>query len=323
MKKRIITAIALLLALILIFAAADFSGVIKGRSVTVKVESGEGLSSVAKKMKQSGVVFSSRLFETYAVLKGADASVQAGSHRMNKHMGFKNAVESLISPGINDGAVRLTVPEGFEIYRLADKVNEVFGIGADDFYAAEKLDYDIPFTKEIPNRENRYEGYLFPDTYEFDALATGEDITKRMLLRFSEIWTDEYKNRAKELGMTMDEVVILASIIEREAGNEGEMGKVSSVFHNRLNIDMPLQSCATVQYILKERKSVLSVEDTKIDSPYNTYMYKGLPKGPIASPGKAAINAALYPETTDYLYFKVTSDGVTVFSKTLEEHNSK
>ena len=121
----------------------------------------------------------------------------------------------------------------------------------------------------------------------------------------------------------MDEVVILASIIEREAGNEGEMGKVSSVFHNRLNIDMPLQSCATVQYILKERKSVLSVEDTKIDSPYNTYMYKGLPKGPIASPGKAAINAALYPETTDYLYFKVTSDGVTVFSKTLEEHNSK
>ena len=323
MKKRIITAIALLLALILIFAAADFSGVIKGRSVTVKVESGEGLSSVAKKMKQSGVVFSSRLFEAYAVLKGADASVQAGSHRMNKHMGFKNAVESLISPGINDGAVRLTVPEGFEIYRLADKVNEVFGIGADDFYAAEKLDYDSPFTKEIPNRENRYEGYLFPDTYEFDASATGEDITKRMLLRFSEIWTDEYKNRAKELGMTMDEVVILASIIEREAGNEGEMGKVSSVFHNRLNIDMPLQSCATVQYILKERKSVLSVEDTKIDSPYNTYMYKGLPKGPIASPGKAAINAALYPETTDYLYFKVTSDGVTVFSKTLEEHNSK
>ena len=199
----------------------------------------------------------------------------------------------------------------------------LFGIGADDFYAAEKLDYDSPFTKEIPNRENRYEGYLFPDTYEFDASATGEDITKRMLLRFSEIWTDEYKNRAKELGMTMDEVVILASIIEREAGNEGEMGKVSSVFHNRLNIDMPLQSCATVQYILKERKSVLSVEDTKIDSPYNTYMYKGLPKGPIASPGKAAINAALYPETTDYLYFKVTSDGVTVFSKTLEEHNSK
>ena len=116
MKKRIITAIALLLALILIFAAADFSGVIKGRSVTVKVESGEELSSVAKKMKQSGVVFSSRLFETYAVLKGADASVQAGSHRMNKHMGFKNAVESLISPGINDGAARLTVPEGFEIY---------------------------------------------------------------------------------------------------------------------------------------------------------------------------------------------------------------
>ncbi len=323
MKKRIIAAVAVFLALLLIFAAADFSGMIKGKSVTVKVESGEGLSSVAKKMKKEGVVFSSRLFEAYAVMNKADASVQAGSHRMNKHMGFKNAVNELISPGISDGAVRMTVPEGFEIYRLADRVNETFGISNEDFYAAEKENYDIAFTKEIPNRENRYEGYLFPDTYEFSSSATAEDITERMLKRFSEIWTDEYKSRAKELGMTMDEVIILASIIEREAGNEGEMGKVSSVFHNRLKIGMQLQSCATVQYILKERKAVLSIEDTKIDSPYNTYMYSGLPKGPIASPGNAAIRAALYPEETDYLYFKVTGDSVTVFSKTLEEHNSK
>lgn len=323
MKKRIIASVAVLAALALVIAAADFSGIIKGRSVAVKVESGEGLSSVAEKMKQSGVIFSPSLFKAYAVMTGADSEILAGSHRMNTRMGYKNAVESLMTPGIDDGAVRLTVPEGFEIYRLADKVNEVFGIGTDDFYAAEKVDYGISFTKDIPNRENRYEGYLFPDTYEFEAAATAEDITERMLSRFSEIWTDEYASRADELGMTMDDVVILASVIEREAGNESEMGKVSSVFHNRLKIDMPLQSCATVQYILKERKAVLSIEDTKIDSPYNTYLYKGLPKGPIASPGRAAINAALYPETTDYLYFKVTSDGVTAFSKTLEEHNAK
>ena len=323
LKKKMIALAAALIALLIGYAAVDFSGAAKGQSVTVKVESGEGLKAVAERLKKEGVVFSARLFEAYAVMHKADSSIQAGSHRMNRRMGYKATVSELKSPGIDDGAVRMTVPEGFEIYRVAERVNEIFGISTEDFYAAEKTDYDIAFIKDIPNRENRYEGYLFPDTYEFSADATADDITERMLRRFSQIWTEEYALRAEEQGMSMDDVIILASVIEREAGNEGEMGKVSSVFHNRLRIGMPLQSCATVQYILKERKDVLSIEDTKTDSPYNTYMYKGLPAGPIASPGNAAIHAALYPDETDYLYFKVTGDSVTVFSKILEEHNAK
>ena len=119
----------------------------------------------------------------------------------------------------------------------------------------------------------------------------------------------------------MDEIIIMASIVEREAANDTEWGKVASVFYNRLKIGMKLQSCATVQYILKERKDVLSNKDIKIDSPYNTYKYDGLPIGPVASPGLGAVKAALYPEETDYLYFAATKDGSrNVFTKTGEEH---
>lgn len=121
--------------------------------------------------------------------------------------------------------------------------------------------------------------------------------------------------------MSLDDIIVLASVIEREAAGDEDRGKVASVFVNRINSGMNLESCATVQYILKERKNVLSVEDTKIDSPYNTYMYSGLPIGPIASPGTKAIEAALYPEQTNYMYFLAVADGSgTLFSETFEEH---
>ena len=142
-----------------------------------------------------------------------------------------------------------------------------------------------------------------------------------MLAQFDKVY-EKYKGRAKEMNMTMDEAVTLASIIEREALGDEDRKLVSSVFHNRMDSsNYPyLQSCATVQYVLKERKPVLSVEDTKIDSPYNTYINKGLPIGPIASPGEKSIEAALYPEETDYLFFVLGSDNKHHFSKTYEEH---
>lgn len=321
MKKKITIVSAVLVLAAVLLGAADFSGIFIGSEVTVVIDEGEGLKAAAKKLKKSGVVMSKTLFLAYA--KPVAAEIKPGSHKMNRRMGYSAAADELVSIADGDKAVMLTVPEGYEIYRLCEKVNREFGISEKDFYRAAEKGCDLDFFADVPQRENRAEGYLFPDTYEFMADATAEEIVEKMLARFSEIWTNEYESRANELGMTMDEIIILASVIEREAGSRDEMGKVSSVFHNRLKIGMPLQSCATVQYILKERKDVLSIEDTKIDSPYNTYMYKGLPVGPIASPGKAAIEAALYPESTEYYYFKVNSEGVTVFSKTLDEHNAK
>ena len=147
------------------------------------------------------------------------------------------------------------------------------------------------------------EGYLYPATYVFHEGATVDEIINTFLKKFDEEFDQSMKDRVEQLNMTVDQVVTLASIIEREASCVEEMPIISSVFHNRLkkNSKYPyLQSCATIQYLLKERKPILTKEDTKIKSPYNTYLNKGLPPGPIANPGKAAIMAALYPKETDY-----------------------
>ena len=317
--KTVIIAFIVLLAADVI---CDRMGLAKGENVIITVEQGEGLASVAEKLDDAGVIKYRYLFRLYARGRGADVSLKVGEHTVYKHMGYKNTVEELTSEG-EGSTVTFTFPEGFEIKSLAKSLSEEFDFSEKDFINAADKRYDFEFLKEPAVRENITEGYLFPDTYEFYRWATAEEVVKRLLSGFDNMWTDEYDKRCEKLGMTMDEVIILASVIEREAGNEAEMPKVSSVFHNRLNIGMALQSCATVQYILPERKDVLSVSDTKIDSPYNTYLYPGLPKGPIANPGKAAIEAALYPEETDFYYFKVNANGVTVFSKTLDEHNGK
>ena len=323
-KKNILPAILLIVVLWLAFdVITDFVGTKSGDIITVVAENGESFSDVAKKMDKEGIIKYGFVFKRYAIGKGADRTLKAGSHSMYKNMGYKRAVDELINHGTGNNTVKLTVPEGYELKQIAESVEAQFGIPKDEFLKAAKKDYGISYAKDAPKRDIRLEGYLFPDTYEFYKNVSADEIVKAMLNKFGDVWTDEYSERCKELGMTTDEVIILASIIEREAGSVSEMGRVSSVFHNRLEIGMALQSCATVQYILPERKDVLAIADTKIDSPYNTYRYPGLPEGPIANPGKAAIEAALYPEDTDYLYFRVNEDGVTLFSKTLTEHNSK
>jgi UPF0755 protein len=144
-----------------------------------------------------------------------------------------------------------------------------------------------------------------------------------MVNNFENRWKPEYAARAKEINMTMDEVITLASIIEREAKLAEDFPLVSSVFHNRLKIKKPLESCATVQYILQERKAILSIMNTRIESPYNTYKYPGLPPSPISSPGDLAIKSALYPTDTDKLFFFTDKNGINHYSVTYEEHNSQ
>ena len=315
--------ICILLAVLILSVGLDFTGLFWGGEVSVTVESGESFSSVVDKMKDEGVISYGFLFERYAISKKADVALKSGTHIMNKNMGYKKAAGELVKNVDSDDKFMLTIPEGYEIKDIAGLLYEKFGIESDEFSKAIMKNYGTETEKNMPERKNRLEGYLFPETYEFYATDSAETIIGKLLSGFENMWTDEYDRRCKELSMTVDDIIILASIIEREAGSVAEMGKVSSVFHNRLNIGMALQSCATVQYILPERKDVLSITDTKIDSPYNTYLYPGLPGGPVANPGKAAIEAALYPEDTDYLYFRVNEEGVTLFSKTLTEHNSK
>jgi UPF0755 protein len=170
--------------------------------------------------------------------------------------------------------------------------------------------------------ETCLEGFLFPETYEMKVGASESQIAERMLSQFDKVFKDSYYERAEELGMTINEVVTLASVIEREAQLDSERARISGVFHNRINKGWKLQSCATVQYILGERKEVLSYDDIAIESPYNTYINAGLPPSPIASPGEKSIIAALYPEDTDFMFFVASgeNDGSHIFSKTLKEH---
>ena len=219
--------------------------------------------------------------------------------------------------------LNLTIPEGYEIRRVAELVEENGLVSADEFInEAENGVFDFEFLNGIARTENRLEGYLFPATYEFSTTDDAHAIINKMLQGFEDNILPIYNSAQTDY--TLDEAVILASIIEREAGTEDEMPIVSSVFNNRMYAGMKLESCATVQYILKERKTVLSNEDTAIDSPYNTYMYSGLPVGPIASPGAAAMRAALSPADTQYMYFVADPNGgKNYFSTTYEEHLDK
>lgn len=234
-------------------------------------------------------------------------------------MSYDEITEVLIQPPQKDNYT-VTIPEGYEFRQIVNLLEENGIINREVFLReAESGEFDFDFVKQIPQRENRLEGYLFPDTYTFRPEDSEHDVILRML--------ENFNNKAMSVineansGKSVDEIIILSSIIEREAASDDDRGKIASVFVNRLNIGMKLESCATVQYILKERKSVLSNEDTQIDSPYNTYKNSGLPIGPIASPGIKSIQAALYPEQTNYLYFMAARDGKSsVFAETYEQH---
>ena len=292
----------------------------------VVVEQGASTADIAAELKEKGVIRYPLFFRMMSRLGGHDADYKQGTFVVERHIGYHAIFRALSDPaGGQAGFVKVTIPEGFELRQIADRLEEAGLIDRDVFYnLVESGQFDYAFVREIPKRENRLEGYLFPDTYSFSKTAdTEQTIINAMLKRFEEVvYTQENRSRARALGLSMDEAVTLASIVEREALGENDRKDVSSVFHNRLaSKEFPyLQSCATVQYILKERKAVLSEADTQIKSAYNTYQVKGLPLGPIASPGAASVEAALYPNRTDYLFFVLGSDGVHHFSKTYEEH---
>ncbi len=324
MKKKIVKVFSLIvILLVLVFILKN---VFFNRNATIDIKQGSTIKEIAYSLKENGIISSTLIFRLKARTSDKSTKIQAGLHDLNSAMSFDEIMCELTNPARSGEHIEITIPEGFEFRQIVQRLEENGVIDKDKFCEeAEHGEFDFDFIKDIPERENRLEGYLFPDTYYIYPNMTEHDIIEKMLSRFNKEFNDEYKKRANEIGMSVDNVVTLASIVEREAKGDEDRKFVASVFHNRLNGKNGtrlLESCATVQYILKERKEVLSYEDTKIDSPYNTYRYTGLPKGPIASPGKASLEATLYPENTDYLFFKV-KDGKHLFSSNYEEHLQK
>ena len=221
---------------------------------------------------------------------------------------------------VKQKGVRFTIPEGFTVEQIATRLEEKELVEREAFLElcrdyGESGSNASPLLQklgEIPAQVRfRLEGYLFPDTYEVHLDATEEEIVELMLSRFFEIFDEDCCLRAEKMGLNIHQVVTIASLVEKEATLPEERPLIAAVFHNRLNSKvLPfLQSCATIQYILGESKPVLTHQDLEIDSPFNTYLYPNLPPGPIASPGRQALQAALYPEDVEYLYFVSKKDG--------------
>lgn len=290
----------------------------------IEIPSGSTTKSIGKILEEKGIILKQEAFVSKVKELDAANQLKAGNYQLSPSMSVEDIVNTIASGKIYTERVKVVIPEGYEVRQIIDRLEKA-GLIDRAVFEEELVNgsFDYPFIASI-DRSTRLEGYLFPATYQFPKDITEHEIINQMLHAFDKSFDQAYYEKAKTLNMSVEEVITLASIIEREAMVAEERPVVSSVFHNRLLKPMRLQSCATVQYILGERKDVLSIKDTKIDSPYNTYQINGLPPAPIASPGKASIEAALNPAQTDYLYFVTTNngDGSHYFSRTLEEHNA-
>lgn len=310
--------------------------------ITVTVEKGSGASTIAKVLYEAGgegnpgLINSKAAFKIYVDFTGKSSTLKAGTYVLSRNMDIAQMVDIICMGNPPRETVKFTITEGMEIEAIAAKLVEAGVLETpDEFLALCKTGdafTEYAFVNTILQQENigerKYalEGYLFPDTYEVYADASPKSIITKMLIRFNEVFNEEYVERAAELGLTIDQVTALASIIEREAGVLSDFAKVSAVFHNRLDEGMKLQSDAPLKYI-HNTQNVLDFTSAQmdVDSPYNTYKVDGLPIGAICNPGHNAIKAALYPDEEfmedGYLYFVLKSRDSTelVFSKDYDD----
>ncbi len=302
---------------------------------TFGIQSGDSLNRVASNLESAGLIHSKTVFKYYCDFAGMGQKIQVGTYALRKDMTMME-IADLLTTGDGNPIVRdITLIPGESVEDFANRMvkNGVFE-NADTFLAlcrtGERFtDYyyiaDVRASKNAASRKYMLEGYLAPNTYEVYITATEEEIIRKLLSQTEAVFPEEYEQRADELDMTMDQVLTLASLIEKEAG-EGDFARVSAVFHNRLKAKMKLQSDVTIHYITGVRKMALGDGDLNYDNPYNTYKYAGLPLGPICNPSPKAIRAALYPDETmiaqNYLYFcaKEPESGELYFSRTLAEH---
>ncbi|WP_291956490.1 endolytic transglycosylase MltG [Mahella sp.] len=299
--------------------------------IEVEIPLGSSTTKIANILEENKLVRSATVFRYYVDFSGNSDKLKAGIYKLKPSMTMSQMLEEMLTGKAMAATKTFTVVPGSTVEGMANSLVKQ-GLIKDTkrFLELAKSDeFDSYwFIADIENADKRrykLEGYLYPDTYQVYANADEEQIITKMLDQFEKVFSEEYRQRAQELNMTVDQVVTLASIIEKEAGAK-DFAKVSAVFHNRIKKDMPLQSCATISYVKGQTILFASSSDIKIESPYNTYKYKGLPAGPISNPGKNAIQAALYPEQSfidQYYYFAVSDPDTkeTVYSKTLEEHN--
>ncbi|MFN2506561.1 MAG: endolytic transglycosylase MltG [Acidimicrobiales bacterium] len=290
-----------------------------GAETRIRVEQGMSVDAIGQLLEREGVIKSATVFRYYARLQGAD-SIQAGDYTLRQGESMGKVID-ILEAGAKADSIPLTVPEGLTFKQIADLVGKLPGRSAERFVAAAE-------TGEVrsqyqPAGSTNLEGMVLPETYFLGKDDDEVAILRRMVESFDEAATSlGLVNAAARLNVTPYEVVVVASLVEREARVPQDRGKVARVIYNRLEEGIKLDIDATVQYALGEQKDALLFSDLEIDSPYNTYKVPGLPPGPIASPGKPALEAAMSPTPGPWIFFVVAeADGTHAFAATLEEHN--
>ena len=277
---------------------------------------GQNLSTIANYLNNTGIIKNPVKFKLLARIKGYDKKIKAGEYLLSSSTSPIKILETMAS-----GKVRLykiTIPEGYNLKQVASIIAKAKLGTKEDFLKAAT---DSSFVHKQGINAETFEGYLFPETYHFPKDITPEKMIAAMVERFRLIFNPEWKKRAKDLNLSIHQMVTLASIIEKETGVSFERPVISSVFHNRLKKRMRLESDPTVIYGLKNFDGNITRKHLTTQTPYNTYTIKGLPPGPIANPGIKAIEAAIYPADTDFLYFVSKKDRTHKFSTNVKDHN--
>lgn len=300
----------------------------------VEIPIGSSVTGISNILEETGIIKDAKIFKYYVKFKN-EAGFMAGEYKMTPAMTFSEIIDSLKTGKILEEVVfKLTIPEGKQLKEIAtiigEKTNhngeEVFNQLNDEAFIKRLMEkYPHLLTEEIlaANIKHSLEGYLFPATYSYyKEDPTIEEIIAVMLDKTEDV-IEGYSGSIEEMGYTPHQLLTMASLIEEEATQQVERDQIASVFYNRMDIGMPLQTDPTVLYALGEHKDRVLYKDLEVDDPYNTYIIAGLTPGPIANAGISSIEAALYPAETDYLYFLATGSGEVLFSKTLDEHNKK
>jgi UPF0755 protein len=284
--------------------------------VVFVIPAGQKFESTLNHLYSAGIIESPTRFKLLARIRGYDKKIQAGEYLLSANMPPRLILKTLVDGKVN--LYRFTIPEGYHLTQIAQKVSEAdLGDRADFLSAAT----DRNLLDGLNIRADTSEGYLFPDTYHFPKGVTSRQIITTMVNRFWSVFTEAWKKQSEKMGFSVHEIVTLASIIEKETGAPFERPLISSVFHNRLKRNMRLETDPTVIYGIKNFDGNLTRKHLKTYTPYNTYLIRGLPPGPIASPGSESLKAALFPAKTRYLFFVSKKDTTHYFSTSLSEHN--
>lgn len=330
----IILVVSVFISIFTIRIGNDFFAFVKSdEAIDVTIPENATVDDITEILSDNGIISFPGIFKFYVNLKEDAPEYVAGDYTISPAMSY-DELRRAFKEQVVMGTVWITIPEGCTTDEIIDIMVEN-GIGTREKYidVINNYDFDFWFIDELENSElkdgraYRLEGYLFPDTYEFYKASTEEMVISRFLDRFDEVFVEDYKTKAAELGYTVDEILTIASLVEKEAGSLSDFMYVSSVFHNRLNnpVNYPrLESDATTVYAIQiatgVRPDKITPEDNKFDSPYNTYLYDGLTPGPITNPSASAIRYALYPTESTYYYFITDDAGKVYYGSSIGEH---